>query len=373
MTPHGPAVGPGARDRTPAPATAPAPASSAPAPASSASAAGPAPSDASPAARPAPSIPGIVTARARQLVSERRATAVELGRRLADNLDDPEGFVRLTEAGLQGLADPKFRAGLRFVAPTVGPVLGVRGPLLGAVERGLRRELRGVRPSRLLPLADALARAEIRELRWLSISLLGRVVRDEPELAWQVLRRIGRDADDWITTDTLAGVLAPAILREPYRWAELEQLVYSPQPWERRLVGATVASVALASHATLRDSETVQRCLDLVALLLGDDEPVVQKALGWALRNLARVDQGAVATFCGREAETASRTGDGNRAWVLRDAATRLGAGDAASIRATLAGIRRIPGTPATSPAAATAAAFVAARQDGLLPEMRAE
>ena len=72
----------------------------------------------------------------------------------------------------------------------------------------LRREVRGVGPARLLVVAEALAGDEIRELRWLAIHVLGWIVAADPERAWQVIRRIGRDADDWITVDTLAGVTA---------------------------------------------------------------------------------------------------------------------------------------------------------------------
>ena len=77
----------------------------------------------------------------------------------------------------------------------------------------------------------------------MAIRVLAWILPDDPERAWQVLRRIGREADDWITVDTLAAATAAGILREPYRWAELEQLVFSPIRWERRLVGSTIATL----------------------------------------------------------------------------------------------------------------------------------
>ena len=309
------------------------------------------------------------TTAARAFVAEHRSPAADLGRRLADDLDDPGAFVRHAEAGLAEIADPAAEAGLRFVAPGIGRVLGVRNPLLDAGGRAFARELRGVRAGRLVFLADAAGRSEIREVRWLALGILGRIVADEPEQAWQVFRRIAREADDWITVDTMAGHIAPAILREPYRWAELEQLIYSPIRWERRLVGATIASMALGRYKDLRRPDSVARALELIGLQIGDAEPDVQKALGWALRNLTRVDVNSVTAFCLAEAERAGRSADGHRAWVLRDAALKLRPPDAAAVRASLAGARRVPGAPSTSVASKTAAAFISAGSGRPLPE----
>ncbi len=292
-----------------------------------------------------------------------------LGHRLADEVDDPGSFVAATRDGLAMLADPECLAGQRLVAPGIGPLLGVRMPLLESVYRALVHDLRGVRAARLLPVAEALAREPHRELRWLSCWLLGRIMPDEPEGAWQVLRRLAAEADDWISVDTLAATIGPGILREPFRWAELEQLVYSPGRWERRLVGSTVATIPFADRAAGRTPEVAARGLALVGLLIGDPEPDVQKALSWALRNLAAIDPAGVTGFCRREGERAAATADGNRAWVVRDALAKLAPADAAGIRALLAGVRRRPGAANTSAAAATAAAFLrAGREAGASP-----
>jgi 3-methyladenine DNA glycosylase AlkD len=258
----------------------------------------------------------------------------------------------------RSIADPAYLAGQRMVAPGIGPLLGVRLPLLEGVDRALRHELRDVREARLVPLAEALARDPIRELRWLACWLLGRLLPGEPERAWQVLRRIAAESGDWITVDTLASTMAAGILQEPYRWAELEQLVYSSNRWERRLVGSTVATMPFADRAAGRTPEVVAHGLALVGLLIGDPEPDVQKALSWALRSLARVDPVGVTRFCRDEARRAAATGDGARAWVVRDALARLDSAAALELRAVLAGVRRSPRAANTSTASATAAAF---------------
>ena len=304
--------------------------------------------------------PSEATAAARAFVTAHLAAAGSVGRDLADHLDDPRGLAEAARTGLATIADPACRAGQRLVAPGIGATLGVRTPLLDAVAAGFRREVRGTGPARLLVAAEAMAGDEIRELRWLAIHVLGWIVAADPERAWQVIRRIGRDADDWITVDTLAGVTAAGILEEPYRWAELEQLVYSRSRWERRLVGSTIATLPHRGHQSGHSATVVARGLDLVGQLIGDSEPDVQKALSWALRELARVDPAPVVAFCSAQARDAATATDGNRAWVLRDTLRKLPAADSEAIRATLTGVRRTPGAPSTSIAAAEAAAFLA-------------
>ena len=96
------------------------------------------------------------------------------------------------------------------------------------MSRGLREAMRQDRATTLLDVADALLQDEILEMHWLAYDLLERAIVSEPERAWQRLRVEASRAGDWITVDSLAHVAGRGILSEPYRWAELEQLVYSP-------------------------------------------------------------------------------------------------------------------------------------------------
>ena len=132
-------------------------------------------------------------------------------------------------------------------------------------------------------------------------------MKDEPERTWQLLRRGSREAGDWITVDTLAHPFGTRHPAEPYRWAELEQLVFSPSRWERRLVGSTIATMPFVDRRRGREPDVADHGLGLIGDLIGDAEPDVQKALAWALRSLTVVDQAAVAAFVTDEAETAPR------------------------------------------------------------------
>jgi len=299
-----------------------------------------------------------VTQRAVAFVSQHKPAAEDLGRSLAELTGDPEAFARALNEGLATLADPEYLEGQRRIAPGIGHVIGVRWPLIEAVKRGFRESTRGDRTSTWLFVADRLLREPPLEPRWFSFGMLERTIEDEPERTWQLVRRAAREASDWITVDALAHVAGKGILNEAYRWAELEQLVYSPSRWERRLVGSTVATTPFVDRRGGREPIVAANGLSLVGQLIGDDEPDVQKSLAWALRSLVLVDPAAVATFCDEQAGIAERTNDGHRAWVIRDALAKLPADRAAPIKARLDGIRRRAGAPATSVAAEAAERF---------------
>jgi 3-methyladenine DNA glycosylase AlkD len=310
----------------------------------------PAPTSSSPAS-PA-------TARAVTFVAEMLPRAVGLGRGLADHVGDPEAFFRAVSTAFDALADPIYRDEQARVAPGIGPVHGVRMPLLTAVRKSFERATRRDSSTSLLLLADRLLRAGTMEPRWFAIGILDRALRSEPERTWQLLRRAGRDAGDWITVDTLAHPFARGILREPYRWAELEQLVISPSRWERRLVGSTIATMPFADRKAGRRPDVAAKGLEILATLIGDAEPDVQKALAWAYRSMASIDPAATAAALETEARLAVRSHDGLRAWVIRDAAPKLAPSDALRLKAMVDGLRRKPGVEPTSRAAELAHRF---------------
>ena len=299
-----------------------------------------------------------VTERAREFVADRLDEAVALGRQAGDLVHEPFELVATLRAGLEGLADPEYHEGASVIVPGIGPFLGVRQPLLGAVGRGMKSAMRRDPASTVIDVAAALLRESLAELRWIGIDLLGRPIETEPELTWQLIRAASRGAGEWVTIDRLAHPVSLGILVEPYRWAELEQLVYSPSRWERRLVGSTVATMPHVGRRPEQRAETVRRGLPLIGDLIGDAEPDVQKALSWALRALAEIDLSMTTAFLRAEADTARMTGDGHRAWVIRDTFAKLPAPLADELRATLDGIRRRAGTPSTSRARAAAASF---------------
>ena len=148
---------------------------------------------------------------------------------------------RRARAGLASLADPAYLAGQRLVAPGIGPTprradaAPRRGPSPASVGRARRAPARAARGRR------GRSRVTTPRAPLDGDPILGWILAADPERGWQVIRRIGRDADDWITVDTLAGVRRRHPARAvPLGGAGAARL--QPARWERRLVGSTVAT-----------------------------------------------------------------------------------------------------------------------------------
>ncbi|HSH21791.1 MAG TPA: DNA alkylation repair protein [Candidatus Caenarcaniphilales bacterium] len=299
-----------------------------------------------------------VTTRARALVAERLPEARGLGQALADLIDDPEAFVAVLRDGFERLADAEYAAEQERLAPASGEAFGVRWPLVDAVAAQLRTPLRESSPASALWLAQRLAAGEEREVRLFSHVPLRRALPADPERSWQLIRRLARAAGDWISVDTLADLVAQGILLERFRWAELEQLVYSANRWERRLVGSTIARLPFQLPPQERPALAGTPALTVIKSLIGDRDEQVQKSLSWALREWTAVEPGEVTRLLREQAAVARRTDDGHRAWVIRDALSSQSDAVAAELRSALAGIRRHSDAPATSEAALIAASF---------------
>lgn len=298
------------------------------------------------------------TERAAAFVAARREPAEALGRSLAEQIHDPEALTADLRGGLVALADPAYLDGQQRVAPGIGRLFGVRWPLTAAVQRGFRQATAADRPTPLLFVADRLFREPELECRWFAFGVLEQTLESDPERTWQLLRRAAREAGDWITVDSLAHAYGKGICGELYRWAELELLVYSPSRWERRLVGSTIATMAHGRRRRRLDPELVGQALDLLAQLIGDVAPDVQKALSWAYRSLAQVDAAGTTAALRAQADIAVATADGHRAWVVRDSLSKLEPTVADELRERLAGIRRRAHAPSTSRAAELSSRF---------------
>ena len=302
--------------------------------------------------------PSATTAASDAFVAAHRDAAIALGERLAALIADADAFIVATRAGLAELADPAVIDGIHSVTPGLGLVLGVRLPLLEAAHKQLRRATKQASTAHILDVTDRLLREEAADVRWFGMWNLERLLATDPERTWQLMRRSAREAGEWISVDTLAHPYGAGILQEPRRWVELEQLVFSPSRWERRLVGSTLATLPHVRLAGARDPAVVAHGLALIGQLIGDHEPDVQKALSWALRTMAELDSETVVAFLETETATARDTDDGSRAWVIRDSLSKIHVETAERLRARLEGVRRRPGAPSTSRAAAAAAQF---------------
>ena len=142
--------------------------------------------------------------------------ATRLGDRLADLVTDPVAFQAELATGLAALVRPALRGcpGTRRAR-----LRGRAGRPLAAAPRdraGSSDRRSGRRPRAWCSTSPTgLARtSRTREERLMALPCLRACLPDEPERSWQLMRRMGHAATDWITVDSLAEVFAQGVLAE---------------------------------------------------------------------------------------------------------------------------------------------------------------
>jgi 3-methyladenine DNA glycosylase AlkD len=186
----------------------------------------------------------------------------------------------------------------RLLADLDQRMRGLSAPMttdLRAVRRATSRELRSAEPGAVLALANTLVARDAPYDRFLAYEI---ITSHHPTLAGlraADLRRLGRGMDSWGDVDTFACYVSGPVWRdrqiadrEVARWAR------SPDRWWRR--AALVSTVPLNSRAR-GGSGDASRTLAICRMALADRDPMVAKALSWALRELAKRSPADVEEF----------------------------------------------------------------------------
>lgn len=235
--------------------------------------------------------------------------------RLAATSEQSRGNERARSAGihaqLRALGNASRAAALqRFFKTGAGEYgagdlfLGVSVPVL----RGLAR----AHSELALPDVAALLRSRWHEERLLALLILGRQYgRAKPrqrEAIYRLYLKSRLLVNNWDLVDCSAEHILGAHLQDGDR-ATLQRLAASPCIWDRRM--AVMATFHYIKRGDYRETFRLAR------LLLKDPHDLVQKAVGWMLREVGKRDQAVAEAFLRRYAAEMPRT-------MLRNAIERF-------------------------------------------------
>jgi 3-methyladenine DNA glycosylase AlkD len=173
----------------------------------------------------------------------------------------------------------------------------------------------------LLQVADKLFAGQILEEKIFAVFLLEKLTEEFGDAEFRLFESWLPQISSWADHDALVHYLiAPMIAAEPSRSGRIFLWAKSPNRWHRR-----AACVALI-QGTRRKMffPEVKRLSDL---LLPDEDDMVQKGLGWLLRETAKADAKRTVPYLTSIRERAPRL-------VLRTACETLQAGDRKKILA---------------------------------------
>jgi 3-methyladenine DNA glycosylase AlkD len=206
-------------------------------------------------------------------------------------------------AELAAAADPERAAGLARYFQTRPGGYGEGDRFLGVRVPDQRRIARRHAATTTLAEAESLLRSPLHEERLTALLVLvrrfDRGADDERQAVVRLYLRCREHVDNWDLVDTSAPSLLGAWLLDRDD-AVLDELAASPSVWDRRIaVMATLASIRAGRFApTLR----------LADRLLADPADLVQKAVGWMLREVGERDRALAERFLASRHQHMPRT-----------------------------------------------------------------
>jgi 3-methyladenine DNA glycosylase AlkD len=189
------------------------------------------------------------------------------------------GLLKETRARLKAAADPKFASSLRvFFKEPVKPY-GVRTPQVRELARLAYRELKPWPAADRDRFAEELWKSGMLEEGVLVCHLYRRFAKSCDEREFAMFERwIDRYVTNWSHCDGVSTwLIAASISNRPELTGRFARWTKSRNRWKRR--SAAVSLILEAKRG--RSTETIFHICDL---LLGDADDMVQKGVGWLLK-----------------------------------------------------------------------------------------
>jgi 3-methyladenine DNA glycosylase AlkD len=205
---------------------------------------------------------------------------------------------------LRDMADPKIAESMQHFSKEPVRGLGVRTPevrrLAGLAAKEYRRAKLPL--DDILKIADRLWRRGTIEERSLAILIISKFKRKLERRHWSHFDGWVNTLTNWAETDGLCiYIFAPLLTEQPGLVPKLKPWTRSPNRWRRR--AAAVALVPLARHG-----EQHEAAFDICDRLGKVRDDLVEKAIGWLLKEMSRTEPVAVTDYLIANIERLSRT-----------------------------------------------------------------
>ncbi len=180
---------------------------------------------------------------------------------------------------LRGAADPMFREGQQRFFQHEIDTYGVRGPELKAIARALYGEVKNWRPGERNKLCAGLWKSGMLEEGALVCHVYRRFEKQCQACEFKLFERwLDRYVNNWAHCDGIASwLLAACIANEPSLIRELAPWTESKNRWKRR-----AAAVAMLQEG--KKGRHTEEILDIASRLIADPDDMVQKGVGWVLK-----------------------------------------------------------------------------------------
>lgn len=196
------------------------------------------------------------------------------------------------EEQFQTMTDRVYRERIKGLVPTTEGIVGVPVPKIREFVKEFLRTHEDVTLTLACQLLTKFGERRSREGMLFSTFLLTRFRRQCHDGLWQHIDRWVDMIDNWETCDQMAtNLAAEVVFRSLSRIDDLVRWTASPNPWRRRFAAAV--TTGLNQHRRSHPLEALRVCENLMR----DEEVLVQKAVGWAIREASQRDVAAAFEF----------------------------------------------------------------------------
>jgi 3-methyladenine DNA glycosylase AlkD len=205
---------------------------------------------------------------------------------------------------LRDVADPVKRQGqLVYFKEPIRP-LGVPGPDIHRIASAAAKEYRKAKLGLddVIQIAERLWKPGFLEERILAVLIIAKFKRGLERRHWNHFDRWVDSLTNWAETDALCGkILDPLLRQDPSLVKRLKPWTRSRLRWRRR--AAAVALVHIARHGGEHEA-----AFEICDRLAADRDDMVEKGIGWLLKEISRTQPQAVAAYLIDNIDGLSRT-----------------------------------------------------------------
>lgn len=199
---------------------------------------------------------------------------------------------------LEELTDQKRIEFAKKSYPTKMRVIGVTVPNLKVVLKELKNQTKQFSVSDKITLTKQLIGTNIFECQQLAYEFIGNDKKTLNTLTVKDIDDLGNNLDNWLSVDYYAALFVGFAWREKIlNIDKIKSYLKSDNFWIRRI--AVVATVSLNQKARGGTGD-IKQTLEICELVVDDHTDMINKALSWALRELAKVDKKPVIEFIGK-------------------------------------------------------------------------
>lgn len=188
---------------------------------------------------------------------------------------------------LNSLSDPKRIEFAKKSYPTKMEVIGVTNPNLKIVLKELKVQTKSFSIDEKYEIAKQLVDANIFECQQLAHEFIGNDKKNIKAINRDYLNYFFKNMDNWVSVDYYGALFVGYAWRENIiATDDIKWFLKSDDFWIRRI--AVVATVALNQKARGGKGD-IARTIEICTLVVDDHADMMNKALSWALRELAKI------------------------------------------------------------------------------------